>query len=144
MNLAQNLLVKSAVAPVSNASTAALYNGASVGGSNGIDTKDFDQALVVVNIGTHGDDVEVSVFTSDTNNSSAAVQYSDTAGNAATITITAAGVNVLNIQTQWAKRYLWVKTTQAGAGPNVYSASVILGAADANKVTQDNTVQFNG
>ena len=140
--------VVQAVPPIVTTTAETLFNNVASGGTNGIDTKDFDDAMVEVNLGTMTGDLDVSVVESDTNDSSTATAVADINGVLADLNqFTTAGaedddVYLIGLKAKDLKRYIWVKTVNGDVSSKTYGINVLLSDADENVVTQANTVQF--
>lgn len=139
--------VISAVPPQSVASATALYNGLALASvaNNPIDTKGFEEALVIINAGTMGvDTVTFELFTATDAAGTVLVAVSDAGGNA-TKAVANADDNktfLLRYRCVDKKRFLFVKSTAAGANANVYGVNVLLTKAKETPVTQTQTVAF--
>ena len=110
----------------------------------GIDTKNFDQAIIALALGTitSPGTLDVTVLESSVGTTAAGA-------NAITNAVIAqksngdSGLYVGQIDTKNTKRYLYVKAVAATASAKAYGISVILGKSDGlDPVTQVNTVAF--
>lgn len=141
-NLAESIVVKSAGAPASFSANT-YYNGASDASGIGIDTKGYDEAMVVVHAGTATGTLDVSLTATALNSTTAS---SSTALTSAAFTqITSANDNtvyVANVKTKNIPRYLFVKEVVASDVVS-FGAEVLLSKAEKEPVDQDNTIAFN-
>jgi len=135
--------IKIVVAVIAQTSSSAetLYNGVSSGGTNGIDTREYDELVVEVNIGaiaTSGT-LDLTLVESDTNDSSTA-----TAVTGAVFTqFTPANDNALysgSVKCKNYKRFCWVKSVQS-AHAIVFGASFIMG--HSNRLSTINSLVFD-
>lgn len=143
--LHEKLKVKQAFGPISLAA-GTYFNGVAAGGTNGIDCRGEEEALVVVNVGLIAatGTCAVSLHSADVNDSSdaslAAVADKDGTEQAlAAMADTADNqVWVMRVRVKDIKRYLFVKVVTANAA-SLISASVVF-SGRTTPVTQDNTV----
>lgn len=134
MKFSLDEFIKAAVGLAPLSRSAATYNG------TGIDRKEFEEALVVVNAGTNeaGGTVAITVSDSADNSTFAAVS------GAAFTSITTANDNniyVGRLNLVGLKRYIRVNAVVAVAAC-LFSVDVILGAAKQLPVSQENTSAF--
>jgi len=98
--------------------TETLFNGVASGGLNGIDNKDGDDLLVIVNAGIFAGDgtLNVEIHDSDTNDSSTSAVVANTAMTEVNDGQNENQQNLAYYRTQGLKRFLWVRTVKAGTG----------------------------
>ncbi len=132
-----------AVIAQSSSSAATLFNGVSSGGTNGIDTRDSDEVVFLVNVGTIATSgtLDVTIYESDTNDSSTA-----TAITGAVFTQFTPANDLAqycgSIKCKNYKRYLWVRSVQS-AHAIVFSASAVLGKGDRGPISNSPVFDLN-
>lgn len=140
--LTEHVRVQSAGTPASY-SVGTYYNGESDASGIGIDTRGYDQAMVVVHAGVAAGTLDVSLAATASN--------STTASSASALSSTSftqidssndENIYVANILTKNIARYLFVKQTVASDAV-IFGSEVILGSADSEPVSQPNDVEFN-
>ena len=124
------------------------YNGSAVSvTNNALDTKDFDELIIIVNSGDAtsflvGDTLDVSLYESDGVDPAAAtlVSLADQEGTAtaATVTqITSASDSAIGfVKTSASKRYIWARSVVASITSCNYAINYILGKADSMPTSQ--------
>jgi len=144
--LHETVKVVQAVPPIVTTTAETLFNNTSSGGTDGIDTKDFDELLVEVSFGAVGGVLDVQLFESATNDSSTSTAVADINGVLADFDqfdgTEDNEVHVIRAKAKDLKRFVWVKTINADTTSKTYGINVLLGKADAEPVTQDQTVDF--
>lgn len=130
--------------PESRATAETQYNDAAIGAALGIDTRDFDEAMITVHLGVVGaTTLDVSVGFADIDDAEDASFVEDAAHALAQIVNADDGKTFLiRISVQDTKRYMFVKTIQADAVAVLSCISVELSKADDLPVTQEQTVAF--
>lgn len=136
--------------PAQRVTAVTLYNGNQVATTgNGIDTRDCDEIVFVLNAGTFvGATLEADIVQSNTDDPSGATLVSgnaspnDTANTNASFTnVTIANdrqLHTLSIKSKNFNRYMWLRTyLQAGTAP--YSAIAELGKCDRDPDAQAST-----
>jgi len=144
--LYEDVLVKQSF-PAQQISTAGTtYNNTTIGVSSGIDMRGYDEATVMMNLGTVNGTLQVSLLEGDTAVASAATAITDEAGTAADFTDTTTAndntTRMIAIRCKDKKRYLFVKAVRVGANAKSFAVDVLLSNAKEVPVTQDNTVEF--
>jgi hypothetical protein len=136
-------LIKTIVAVIAQTSSSAatLYNGVSSGGTNGLDTREQDELVIVANIGTIATSgtLDLTLVESATNDSSTA-----TAITGAVFTqFTPANDNAQycgSVKCKNYKRYIWVKSVQT-AHAIVFGVSAVMG--HSNRLPNANSPVFD-
>ena len=130
--------------PAERSAATTLYNNAAIGDAVGIDTRDFDEALISVQTGVVGaTTLDVTVGFSDTADADhASFALLSGAAFAQVVNANDNKTYVIRISTQDTMRYMFVKTVQADAVAVNYAVTVALGKADVMPVTQLETVAF--
>ena len=141
--------VVQAFPPRSTSSAETKYNG-SVDGNTvvGIDTMNYDEALIMLQIGAISGTLDVTVLDSSIDDDSTGATaitgaaFAQVTG-AVSPSVGQDGVYVGSILTKNTKRYLYVKAVTATAAAKVFGVNVLLTRADGPKpVTQAQTVAF--
>jgi hypothetical protein len=142
--------VKKVYEPKTITGTVTDYNGHSVttGDAVGIDLRGYDEAMVVLSLGAiAAGTLDVDCFDSDTDDGTAAAIMTDDAGTeidfAQKGTADQNLVHLLRFRPKDTKRYLFIKVTNSSNDSKAFGINVILGKADKEPVTQDNTIDFN-
>lgn len=135
--IGEDNLVQQILEPDARTSASTLYNGNATTTNNYIDTRGFDECLIVLNAGVvaAAGSIAASIVENDTDADTAAAAISGAAFTAVTPANDQA-VQVGNIVCKNQKRYLWLKTVQANATETNISAVAILGKADSLPVSQ--------
>jgi len=142
--LEESIRPASAFLPDDRSGTTDLYNDVeTLASATGIDTRDYDEALIELSLNTIASTgtLDVTILESS---------VGTTAAGANAITGAAfsqksngdSGVYVGRIQVKNNKRYLYVKAEQAIATSKKYGVNVILGKSEKEPVTQANTAEF--
>ena len=145
--LTESLKIQQAVTPRRDSTASTLYNGSVLGATGvGIDTKDFDEAQIMLQIGLiSSGTLDCSVYDSSVGNNSTGSTLVTGASFAQVSSsyVGSTGVFVGSIKTKNTKRYLYVKTVLATADVKDFAVTVALGKGDgAMPVTQGQTVAF--
>jgi hypothetical protein len=125
------------------------FNGVASPTTNGIDTKDFEEALIalIMGVATATGTVLVSMFHSETNTSASATAVLDAAGSPMTFTIKALAqdqnIYVGRLKASNLKKYLFVKAVVA-TDAVVFAVTTELGASQYEPISQANAVEFVG
>lgn len=143
--LTEEIKVVQVKPPDSDAVAETLYNDtATAASATGIDTKDFDEFVLGLDLRTitSPGTLDISVYESD----SAATAAGSSLITGAAFAQKVSGVDGMflgRIKTKNTKRYLYVKTIKATASAKKFGVFAILGRADAEKVSQDETLGFD-
>lgn len=140
--LIRDCKIVAAVLPTNSISATTQYNGETQDSADGIDTRDWDEAVVIVSAGTAAGDGTVKVTLQDSLTDSVAAAEDITSAAFATITTSVDDAKqVGSVQMRANSRYLFVKAVKAGTGAVPYSVDVILYKGD--KVPYDNSPVFD-
>lgn len=137
--LIENLKITQLFESKSVTATGYLYNGAASGA--GIDTKEFDQAVVIINAGVVTGTVDFDIIASATDDISAATAVT----GAAFTQLTSANDQAQQVGallTQDTARYLWLRSNKTlNTNAALFSAQIVLGRADTRP--QSNSEAFD-
>ena len=140
----ESIKVTTPFPPASRASAETLYNNVAIASAVGVDTRDFDEALITAHLGDVGaTTVDISVGFADVDDAEdASFALLSGATFAQIVTADDDKTFAIRISTQDTKRYMFIKTVQADATAVLASISVSLGKSDEEPVSQEQTVAF--
>ena len=142
----EEVKVVQVVPPQTVTATLTSWNNTTQAGASGIDTVDFDEALCELSLGSMTGTLDVALYESATDDGTTATAVTDVAGTAAAFDQLTGSVDnktlIIRIRTKDLKPYLFVKVTNADASAKTFGINMLLGSADSEPVTQDNTVDF--
>ena len=121
----------------SRTATSALFNGSATG-AVGIDTKNYNEAVVQLNLGTvaSGDSIAAALYENADNDALTATAVTD-GGFSASTDADDGTTKVGSIQCKNYKRYLFVRALKTGSnGAAIYSVNATLARPDSAPVTQ--------
>ena len=130
--------------PDERSTATTLINDAASGSATGIDTRDYDTAMIMVeltSISSTGT-LDIGTYYGASNADSAGITAITGASFTQLTNSSSAGIYVGRVKTKNQGRYLYVKAVQAGAFSKKYDVKVLLYKADKEPVTQANTVEF--
>lgn len=130
--------------PADERSTATtLINNAAAGSATGIDTRGYDEALIMLNLTSisGAGTLDIGTYFGASNSDAVAISAL-TGASFAQKSNGDDGVFVGRVKVKNQARYLYVKAVQATAASKKYAVSVLLSKADSEPVSQANTVEF--
>lgn len=127
----------------SRTATGILYNDNATG-AVGIDTRDFDEAIVQINAGTFASSATVAFDLYENTTNDAETSTAVTSGSFGSIdSTTDNSVHFGQIRCRAQKRYLFLRANKtANTDAADYSATIIMGRADKN-ITNQTSVTFD-
>lgn len=144
--LTESTRTRVAVTPRATSAESTLYNGSAQGNTGvGIDTRDFDEALIMAQVGAISGTLDIAVYDSSVGtNSTGATAITGAAFTQITASYVGSdGVFVGSVKTKNTKRYLYIQTITATAAAKSFAVSVLLGKGDGPMpVSQAQTVAF--
>ena len=132
--------------PAAVTATLTTYNNTTAAAASGIDLQGFEEMLCELSLGALTGGLTVSLLDSATDDGEAATAITDEAGTAAAFDALGSSDDnktlLIRVRTKDVKRYLFIKVINATGGSKTFGINLILGAAKAYPVTQENTVDF--
>ena len=142
--LHEEVKVPSPFVAKSRATANTLYNDAAIGAAVGIDCQDFDEAMIVAQLGAVGaTTLDISVGFADVDDAEdASFTLLSGADFAQIVDADDNKTFTIRVRTKDVARFMFVKIVQADAVAVLYSVVVALGKSQDRPVSQEQTVAF--
>jgi len=144
--LHETVKVVQVVPPETVTATLTTFNNTTSAAATGIDLVGFDEAVCELSLGKMTGVLDVELFDSATDDGTVATQIKDINAVSAKFGQLGSGdddkTQIIRIKAKDVKQFLFVKVTNADNDSKAFGINMLLGAADIDPVTQDETVDF--